>query len=75
MIKKTFLGIAIGLISFFIFIYLGGTRVIMESGDKTQDLGREMKNIGKKAEKFQEDFRKNVEDEYREVEIWLDKKR
>ena len=74
MIKKTFLGIAIGLISFFVFIYLGGTRVIIESGDRTQDLEREMKNIGKKAEKIQRDFRKNVEDEYREVEIWLDKR-
>ena len=74
MIKKLLLGIALGLIFFFVFIYLGGARIITEFGSKAQNIGNELALSEDKVKRIQRKVSKDVENRYEKLKDWFEKR-
>ena len=74
MIKKLLLGMALGLIFFFVFIYLGGPRIITEFGSKTQNIGNKLAFTENKVKEIQRKVSKDAEKRYEKLKGWFNKK-
>ncbi|MDY6855465.1 MAG: hypothetical protein SWO11_12295 [Thermodesulfobacteriota bacterium] len=74
MIKKLLLGMALGLILFFAFIYFGGARIITEFGSKTQNIGNELALSEDKVKRIQRKVSKDIENMYEKLKDWFEKR-
>ena len=72
MIKKVVLGIAVGLILFVALIYFGGGRTVTHLGTKTEEMGRDVKAVGKVVRRIQGDIVKDIKEEYKKMQKRLD---
>ncbi len=72
MIKKVVLGIAVGLILFVALIYFEGGRTVTHLGTKTEEMGRDIKAVGKEVRRIQGDIVKDVKDGYKKMQKRLD---
>jgi ATP-dependent protease HslVU (ClpYQ) peptidase subunit len=73
MIKKLLLWIAIGLILFFVFLYLEGGRIITGFSTKAQKIGNELERSEQEVKKFQRKVSKDAEKRYEKLKDWFDK--